>query len=58
MLYTLNIHNVVCQLHLNKAGEEIKIKLAINRKKTVRDSLVVQWLRLCVPNAQGTRFDL
>ena len=56
MLYTLNIHNVVCQLHLNKAEGKLK-KLAINRKKTAGDSRVTQWLRLCAPNAQGPRFD-
>ena len=24
MLYTLNVHNVICQLYLNKAGEKKK----------------------------------
>ena len=25
-LYTLNLHNVTCQLYVNKAGKNLKIK--------------------------------
>ena len=51
MTYTLNILQF-CQLYLNKAGK----KLAMGgSKKKYRASLVVQWLRICLP-MQGTRF--
>ena len=50
MTYTLNILQF-CQLYLNKAGK----KLAMGgSKKKYRASLVVQWLRICLP-MQGTR---
>lgn len=30
-LYIINLHNVVCQLHVNKTGEKERVKVAQNR---------------------------
>lgn len=31
-LYTLSLHNVICQLHLNKAGDKRKNKIRMQKE--------------------------